>query len=64
MKDLSISSPLKEVQKVGIVHHPFCLKHSAEDHLDIEVSKLDYNHPERPQRVLAILDHLTKQKLL
>ena len=30
--------------KVGVVHNPFCLKHTAEDDFDME----NYEHPERP----------------
>ena len=56
---------LRPGPKIGIVHHPFCLKHSAEGgNLDIESSKEGYKHPERPQRVLAILERLKEQKLL
>ncbi len=42
---------------VGVIHHPFCLNHSAEDNLDLDLSTDSFgNHPERPQRVLAILE--------
>ena len=45
MENLNIKA-----QKVGIVHHPFCLKHSngEDNHDDIEMAKEDYEHPERP----------------
>ena len=50
---------------VGVIHHPFCLNHSAEDNLDLNLDPKSFgNHPERPQRVLAILDQLKKAKLL
>ena len=57
-----------------MVHHPYCLKHSGEDpegqaseeqgEEDGEEDSPAYNHPERPQRVVAILDHLQKTGLL
>ena len=55
-KEPTLSSP------VGIVHHPYCMKHTGEDpnrkapdtemgeedNQESSDSQYDYNHPERP----------------
>ena len=47
---------------VGIIHHPFCMKHSAE--IDSPPSMTSFIQQERPQRMVAILERLKQENLL
>lgn len=62
IQNLSQLKITKEKPRIGIIHHPFCQKHSAEK--GPIPSLTSFNSQERPQRITAILNRLTNENLL